>query len=103
MDAEFVEPVRQGLAAYYYNALGPMYVLLLPMSALFGFVLTLLLVLRGKSPFLVPALLLAISLPLLVGIYATADGLIESMQVIATSTTMPKPSELAQGYSMSLI
>jgi hypothetical protein len=103
MDADFAEPARQSLLAFYYYALGIKYILLLPMSALFGFVLTLLLVLRGKSPFLVPALLFAVSMPLLVGVYGVVDGLIQSMQVIAASTASPKPSELAQCYSLSLV
>jgi biopolymer transport protein ExbB len=37
------------------------------------------------------------------GLLGTVDGMVASFQVIAKSTTQPKPSELAQGISMALI
>ncbi|HWA99758.1 MAG TPA: MotA/TolQ/ExbB proton channel family protein, partial [Pirellulales bacterium] len=39
----------------------------------------------------------------MVGLLGTVDGMVASFQVIASSTTQPKPSELAQGISMALI
>lgn len=39
----------------------------------------------------------------MVGLLGTVDGMVASFQVIAASTTQPKPSELAQGISMALI
>lgn len=39
----------------------------------------------------------------MVGLLGTVDGMVASFQVIAQSTTQPKPSELAQGISMALI
>ena len=39
----------------------------------------------------------------MVGLLGTVDGMVASFQVIARSTTQPKPSELAQGISMALI
>jgi biopolymer transport protein ExbB len=39
----------------------------------------------------------------MVGLLGTVDGMVASFQVIANSTTQPKPSELAQGISMALI
>ncbi|HEX4128938.1 MAG TPA: MotA/TolQ/ExbB proton channel family protein [Pirellulales bacterium] len=39
----------------------------------------------------------------MVGLLGTVDGMVQSFQVIARSTTQPKPSELAQGISMALI
>lgn len=103
MDADIVEPARQSIIHFYYNALGLKYAVLLPFAALIAFVMTLLLVWRGKGSHLVPAVLVALSLPVLVGIYSFFDGLISSFQVIATATTSPKPSEWAQGISMSLV
>ena len=37
------------------------------------------------------------------GLLGTVDGMVASFQVIASSTTQPKPSELAEGISMALI
>jgi biopolymer transport protein ExbB len=39
----------------------------------------------------------------MVGLLGTVDGMVASFQVIASSTTQPKPSELAEGISMALI
>ena len=39
----------------------------------------------------------------MVGLLGTVDGMVAAFQVIAASTTQPKPSELAQGISMALI
>lgn len=37
------------------------------------------------------------------GLLGTVDGMVASFQVIARSSTSPKPSELAQGISMALV
>lgn len=37
------------------------------------------------------------------GLLGTVDGMVRSFQVIARSSTTPKPSELAQGISMALV
>ena len=39
----------------------------------------------------------------MVGLLGTVDGMVASFQVIASSDTTPKPSELAKGISMALI
>lgn len=39
----------------------------------------------------------------MVGLLGTVDGMVAAFQVIAASSTQPKPSELAQGISMALI
>jgi len=39
----------------------------------------------------------------MVGLLGTVDGMVEAFQVIAASTTQPKPSELAEGISTALI
>ncbi|MGD9649101.1 MAG: MotA/TolQ/ExbB proton channel family protein [Pirellulales bacterium] len=39
----------------------------------------------------------------MLGLLGTVDGMVASFQVIAQSSTSPKPSELAQGISMALI
>jgi biopolymer transport protein ExbB len=39
----------------------------------------------------------------MVGLLGTVDGMVAAFQVIARSSTQPKPSDLAQGISMALI
>jgi biopolymer transport protein ExbB len=39
----------------------------------------------------------------MVGLLGTVDGMVQSFRVIATSSTQPKPSELADGISMALV
>lgn len=39
----------------------------------------------------------------MVGLLGTVDGMVAAFRVIATSTTQPKPSDLAQGISMALV
>ena len=39
----------------------------------------------------------------MVGLLGTVDGMVAAFQVIASSPTQPKPSELAEGISMALI
>lgn len=39
----------------------------------------------------------------MVGLLGTVDGMVQSFSVIATRSTTPKPSELAQGISMALV
>ena len=38
----------------------------------------------------------------MVGLLGTVDGMVASFQTIATTTTQPKPSELANSISMAL-
>jgi biopolymer transport protein ExbB len=39
----------------------------------------------------------------MVGLLGTVDGMVDAFEVIASSNTQPKPSQLAQGISMALI
>lgn len=100
---EVAEPVRQSFLLFLINALGIRYAFLLPAAALVAFIVVLILVLRGKGPELVGALIFIVPLPVLVGILGTVDGMLASYQVIAMSDLAPKPSEVAQGISMSLV
>lgn len=101
--AEEFEPVRQSYLMWFFSALGWKYTLLLPLAGLLAFVLTLLVVTRGKGPAQVGALLFIVPLPVLIGIYGVVEGLIASYQVIAMSNTTPRPSQVAEGVSMSLV
>ena len=46
---------------------------------------------------------LVASIEPMVGLLGTVDGMVASFQIIARSSSQPKPSELAQGISMALI
>jgi hypothetical protein len=96
-------PVQKSLLKFYFDALGLEFALLLPLAGLAAFLLALVLVIRGRGPMAGVALLLAVSLPMLVGIYAAIDGAIQAYMVIATSPVIPKQSEVAEGWSMALV
>jgi biopolymer transport protein ExbB/TolQ len=50
----------------------------------------------------IASFLVFLPLPLLIGIFATVQGMIASYAVIAASTSTPKPSEVASGISTAL-
>jgi hypothetical protein len=102
MEAAY-EPVQQSYLSWVFHSLGPTYLLLLPLAALLGFVLTLILILRGRGATLGAALTFCVPAPLLVGFFAAINGAISSYMVIATSSTTPKPSEIAAGISTALV
>ncbi|MBX9792225.1 MAG: hypothetical protein K2Y37_25155 [Pirellulales bacterium] len=103
MEAEAFEPVQQSLLHFYYSALGLRYSVMLPLAALVGFTLVLLVIIRGRGPLASAAILISLSLPLLVGLHGALDGLIAAFTVIAASDTQPKPSEIAMGWRMALV
>ena len=103
MEAEAFEPAQESLLHFYYSALGLRYSVMLPLAALVSFALVLLIVIRGRGPLASAALLISLSLPLLVGLHGALDGLIAAFTVIASSNKQPKPSEIAQGWSMALV
>lgn len=102
MNAE-LEPVRQSFIAWMLAALGAKYAILLPVVALVSLVLVLVVVTRGRGPMAAAALVLLCPLPLLIGLLGALEGVIGSYHVIAISQSAPKPSELADGISMSLV
>jgi hypothetical protein len=93
---------QQSMLMWTFNSLGWKYTLALPLAGLVSFVLALILVIRG-GPYAVPALLLVVPIPLLIGAVGFFDGMIMSFQVIAMSQIAPKPSEWAEGISTSLV
>ena len=102
MEDEFANTVNQSQLQFYYSALGLRYLVLLLLAAVIGFVVTLIVVIRGRGHLATAALLLAVLLPLLVGVEATVDGAMAASEVIAASGATPKPSEIARAVSMSL-
>jgi hypothetical protein len=84
-----------------FSALG-VYAIVLPLAAFVCFVLTVLVVSRGKGPMAVAALILIVPVPLLIAVFAAIRGAIASYTIIAMSGSAPKPSEVAEGISTAL-
>lgn len=85
-----------------FHALGFRYSVLLSAAGLLSFVLTLIVVRRGKGPMVGAALLFIVPLPFLIGLYSVLEAVDAVCTVLAASTTTPTSSELAQGIGMSL-
>jgi hypothetical protein len=96
-------PVQQSFLSWIFTALGFKYAILLPVSALVGLVLTLIVVVRGKGPMAGVALVLIIPAPLLIGVFAAIEGGISSYKVIATLPTDPAPGQGAAVISTLLV
>lgn len=92
----------QSLLSWAISALGPLYLVLLPLSAVVSFVLILVLLFRGRGAMAVGSILLLVHVPLMIGIFAAVQGMVSVYSVIGMSGTTPKPSELAAGYSVAL-
>lgn len=101
---EEVAPAQQqSFLVWLVRSLGWKYVLLLPVSGLFSFILTAVLVMLGKGKTTGAAVAFAVAIPLLVGIFGMIDGLVASFMVIANSSTIVKPSEWSEGISTGLV
>jgi hypothetical protein len=96
-------PVPQSFLSWILTALGFRYAILLPMSALVGFVLTLVVVVRGKGPMAAAALLLIVPIPFLIGVFAAIEGGVLSFRVMATLVTDPPPGHVAHAISTLLV
>lgn len=94
---------QQSFLHWFVSALGPKYLVLLPLAALIAFAVILVLVVRGRGWAAGAAAVLAVFMPLLVGLLGTIEGLILSYMVIASSDVTPKPSLIAEGISTSLV
>ena len=99
----YEEHTQQSLLEWTYYALGIRYTLLLPLASFISFVLVLVMVIRGRGAWVGPALLLILSAPLLLGVFAAIEGLVMFYSMIAMSPTAPKPSEIAAGVSTALV
>lgn len=96
-------PANISYLQWMYQSLGIPYAFLLPLVGLICFFLTLIIVLRGKGPMSVAALILVVHIPLLLGIFAGMQGMIASYQIAAMSQATPQPAQLAEGTSTALI
>gem|GEM_PF-2159719 len=103
MQEDIVEPVvQQSLLTWYYSSLGLKYAALLPLTGLFSFVATVLLLIRGRGPFVSSGLIFAVAAPVFLGLMGTVEGISYVYQVIAMSSAQPRPSELGEGISTAL-
>jgi hypothetical protein len=96
------EVAQPSLIQLIVHALGPKYLVLLPLAAIIGNVLIVMAIVRWRGAASVALLMLAVPMPIITGFVGFYDGMISSMQVIAMSTTQPKPSELAEGQSTAM-
>ncbi|MDZ7618205.1 MAG: hypothetical protein U1E05_14460 [Patescibacteria group bacterium] len=96
------ELTRRSLLECMFLSLGPFYGTLLPLSGLLAFVLVLILVVRGKGPMAVAALVFIVHVPFLIGVYGMVQGLVAAFSVLAGSPTGPTPSELAIAFWTAL-
>lgn len=86
-----------------FRSLGTTFSVLFLLSAIGCFFLTLLLCLRGKGPMANACLLLVVHWPTMVGILGAVTGVISMFELFARSSATPRPSELAEGWSVSLV
>ena len=103
MEAEMGHAAPQSLISWFASAMGPKYLLLLPLAGLLAFVLILVLVIRGRGWAAAAATVLLVPLPLVVGVFGTVEGMMNSYLVIAMSDVAPKPAAVAEGVSTALV
>ena len=104
MQEDVVEPVmQQSFLMWYMSSLGLKYAVVLPVVGLFSLLSTLLILIRGRGPFVSAGLILAVAAPVFVGLVGAVDGVMAVYQVIALSSAQPKPSELGEGISTALV
>ena len=95
-------PQRQSYLMWMYQSLGLFYSFVLPMSALLVVVGAVIVVFSARRPSVIAAYLVFLPLPILIGAYATVEGMIASYSVIASTTTAPQPADAGVGYSTAL-
>ena len=102
MWAEMVPP-RPSFLSWILTALGYKYTIVLPLSALVCFVLTLIIVARGKGPMAGAALVLIVPVPMLIGVFAAIEGGIGAYRIIATLENSRPPGHSATVKSTLLV
>jgi hypothetical protein len=80
-------------------ALGYKYAIVMPLSALLAFVLTLIIVARGKGPMASAALLLIVPVPFVIGAFAAIEAGVFSFRVLATLATEARWDQVAHVIS----
>ena len=90
---ELAQPMQQSRFMWMLSAMGFEVIFLLAAAAI-AFAVVLLMILRGKGPAMVGAILLIVPLPLYVGLMGALKGIVASSSVIALSDASLKQSEI---------
>jgi hypothetical protein len=98
MPPEMNEHVPQSRFMWMISSLG-VNTAFLPLAALVAFAVVLVLILRGKGPEMVGAILLVVPLPMYVGLWGAVGAIVASGAVIALADVDVKQSELWGGIS----
>ena len=93
----------QNLFEFSYVALGPFYSMLLPLSALVSLIAVVVLLRYGKGQLTGTAIVLFAATPVLIGLYATVQGLFNASETIVLSGASVKPVELVMDFSTAII
>ena len=101
MSDEF-DPAPQSLVTWAMMALGP-YGVLLAAAGMVSFIVSLMVVIRGRGPMASAALVLIVPLPLLIGVFGAWHGACSSFATIGMSGADLKNSELAAAISDILV
>jgi hypothetical protein len=101
-DEGIYQPRRISMLSWTFRALGWTYTLALSLAGLIAFALALIIVIRGGS-YAGSALVFVVPIPLLVGLLGFLDGLISGYQMLATPNSAPRPWEMAEAVSTSLV
>ena len=97
-----MEAEPKSRAQFILEACGPLGLLIL-LSAAAAFVLTILLLARGRNSAAWAALILIVPMPVLIGLFASINAWNNGWAVVALADVQLKPSELAGLYAELLI
>ena len=95
---DLAQPVQQSRLMWMLHALG-LQTVILPVIALVAFAVVLLLILRGKGPAMVGAILLVVPMPIYVAVLSALGTIVASGAVVALADVAPKPSEVFGGLA----
>jgi hypothetical protein len=99
----FDPTIQQSQLSFYAHAIGPVYGLLILIAALLSAATTVALLMRGRGPTLVPALMLVVPLPFFVASFSVVGGVMDSYILIANSLVQPKVSEAWVGFGQAIV
>lgn len=93
---------EHSILSWMFQALGPFYGLLIPLSGLLLLLGAIIVVASNRRPAVIAAYLAFVPFPFLLGLMAVFSGAISSFQAVAMAGAAPKASELAEGWSLAL-
>lgn len=98
------EPLpKQSALSWFVDALGPFYLVVLPLLGLLLLFGGLMVVIASRRPAVIAACLAFVALPLLLGLLGMLQGMVESFTVISTTLTQPRPGDIAAGFSSAMV